>query len=177
MNRKALALVIKVAQYIAKDHPEIADDYRNGKTYPAIIDEYNLKLIYEVTSDSIITSALYMALRKLVPVNELKKIAIDHQEKGAANGGKAARDNEKGIFAEETTREKLSDQARRSLATRGIPVYSDEERTYLGEVLLDNSPDYPKIRRVLKASYGFNRSEGALRTYRSRLLHPKNPSC
>ncbi len=75
---RALDLSKNLGKKLAREHPEIADKYREGKTLKEI-EEYARN--YNVNSEDVARAALHYALKQILGEKERKRLARGHRTK------------------------------------------------------------------------------------------------
>jgi len=107
-----LKLSIQRGKELAREHPEIADGYRHGKTLDQLARKYSND--YDI-SDRVAVVSIYYALKELIPKDELRGISAQHiiagRNKGGAVTGARMLKEGLGIWAPEN--EKKLDEARK----------------------------------------------------------------
>lgn len=118
-QRAAIRVAREIGDLLAMDHPEIADDYRNGLTHEQIALRYGLDEITD--SHRIRRQAVLFALKKLIPADERQRLKA---AKMKANGDRAVTlgtgihgllDSERVIFGR---------KAAQVLADRGLGIFA-----------------------------------------------------
>lgn len=102
MSEKQVVIVKKIydiGRLINEEHPEMADDYRNGMTHSEIASKYGIAEKYQLTEDLSI-QAVYRAIRgggkgksffgPLIPLEERAKLQKEHQRENWRKKGRAA---------------------------------------------------------------------------------------
>jgi len=93
---------------IAAEFPQIADDYRSGSTLDRIVKSYKFMERYSFGSFGSAYSAVYRALRRLIPEGELDEIGRLHRVKG----GRTVYERGVGLYA-------VDKEIRRAASRRG----------------------------------------------------------
>ena len=160
---KAITFSRKLGEQIARDYPEIAEDYICGMKILNIAEQYNLTDIYDVPSVEIMKEAMRSALEKLISKAELKIIAAEHRrEHGketikkriglfsispeerkdfSKKGGQTLYEKKLGIHA--LSSDEKAEAGRKSALSRGWQLWSDDEKQYLLRLFKDENYQYP----------------------------------
>jgi general stress protein YciG len=73
---RAILIEREAGKLLAKEHPEIADDYRKGMTGQELAEKYELIEKYKIPSREMAKRTIGFALENLIPKEELKEIEL-----------------------------------------------------------------------------------------------------
>lgn len=125
LNRRQMAairLADKAGLSIASDCPEIADDYRAGKTISEIAADYMIEDRYGLTY-SVAQTAVGRALRELIDESELARIEFEHHSACGKLKGRELYENKGGAFS--LTPDRRSEISREAGRISGRKTYEE----------------------------------------------------
>jgi hypothetical protein len=125
-------VAFREGRILAEEHPELADDWKNGATQRELATQY-LPSISKVMGEGIICNAL----RRLVRKKERRLIARAHLQKSTSATGKITKRSKIGIFAfsRKQHREASQKGIRQALLVWGVTTYDGEVKlTEFGEM-------------------------------------------
>jgi len=129
----AIHLSNRMATKIARDLPQIMEDYKQGHSLTKILNKYSLESTYGLVR-SVARSALSKALTMLIEnEEERKELNLNHK----ANCGYSNLIQGKGIFSLSEERKKEASQKAGNIAfkmKKGIHALSSEERSRFGKL-------------------------------------------
>lgn len=121
---RAMWLGRKAARRIAGEYPEIAGDYRNCLTLEGIVERYGFAEKYGL-STMVAKTAVYYALRQLIPKREFQRISLGHLRFSGERRGRLNYERREGFFT--LSREQLSRKSRKTgkrFYRQGIGIFS-----------------------------------------------------
>jgi hypothetical protein len=179
MNKNILKFLIeseeKIAIRIAKEHPEIAQDYRRRVTQREIIINHNLLKNYFPPNATIkiAMNTIGKSLRLLIPKTELSKLEEKIKKDGAEMGGKRTYFLKVGIQDENYGYKERIRATLKGLESRGVKPFKKSEKKMLHAMAYDDRykhqtgnkkgyPNYKKIQESLKQIFGYERTQKAI---------------
>lgn len=136
-SHSVLAIAEKASIKIARDFPEIAEDYAHGAHIPWIVKEYELIGKYGIRSQAVAEKSVKYVLRILLPKETLEDLATHHRSlcglRQLVNGigifGMSAEDKIKlARINAATAKEMAKEQIR-----LGIGIHSREGKSFAGK--------------------------------------------
>ena len=164
LSRKQICAMLwskKIARSLAAEYPEIADDYRRGRTGREISKLYGFADEFR-TSDEISRAAVEFAIAELIPRDERRRLCYEHLRRS----GRERYEMGEGIFS--MTDEERDEANRRSLIARGHVPFSPQELGYFlrlcrykkyrhGKGAYESKPNFPLIAAELERKFGTDR--------------------
>jgi hypothetical protein len=123
----AIGRARNMGKSIANKYPEIASDYRAGMTPEKIVVDYGFIAEYGITSQRVAVDAVRYALYRLIPRDEMSKLATDHESFYGKIGNQKLRDRGIGIYS-------LTSQQKSEAGKKGIANVTTEERSKGGKI-------------------------------------------
>lgn len=155
---------MEVGEKIAREYPQVAENFRSGWYQNDIAKEYGFMEKYMLNSEKMAEDAVGYALKLLMPPGELRRISTEHQRAAQKESGLQAKEHGTGVHslskkenskyakegAEKIMREKLGifkpgykrGASENQIRSRGLIPWTDEQRQYFAE--LCSNPEYRK---------------------------------
>ena len=173
---KAMLLAGELGEKLISEHPEIADEYRGGKTYKKLAKEY-----LRGYSKNVGIAAVGKAIRGLIPKKKREAIDNPRRKKICQKLGKKMKKVKKGIFGM-TEKEKtlaLQKSGRELTLAMGRIPYDDQatetgigvlnEAKYIESLAMSNEFSTAEITKLANEIFGNNRTEIAIIGFINRL--------
>jgi hypothetical protein len=181
----------ETGEKIARDYPQIAENFRSGWYQVDIAIEYGFAERYGLSSEKIAEDAVGYALKLLMPEKERRRVSIGHQRTAQKESGLKAKKRGDGVFAmtkeehrktgmkgaEKIMREKLGifkpgyerKPSENNIRSHGHVPWTGEQREYFVE-LKRQGFTYREIADELEKRFGVRREPEYLAPYFYRMI-------